>query len=114
MLKSAFTKQEDSIGKQLIEIRYMELSERERGHIEGYANALQDIMFKLIGHNTSSKSYDPCTIDDNVIKSYAFDLKSGGRRHNIDEFTDIDEIRDLMLRETLDYINDVNILRKKS
>lgn len=34
----------------------MILTEKERGHIEGYAAALQAVMFELTGSNTCGKS----------------------------------------------------------
>ena len=78
----------------------MKITQDEKEFIKGYANALQDIMLKITGYNNVSKSYDPCDFkDDEILHSYSFDLKYGGRRHNLSDFKDIDEIKYLMLKE---------------
>lgn len=38
------------------------------------------------------------------IYSYAFDLKSGGRRHSVDEFEDVEELKKIMLNEVVNEI----------
>lgn len=53
-----------------------EISKSDKKYIEGYANALQDIMFKLTGDNTNGKSYDPVSFEEGYLWSYAFDLKN--------------------------------------
>jgi len=44
-----------------------------KGYVEGYAQALSDMMSKLSGETPSSKSYDPLTVDTErlVVHSYA-------------------------------------------
>ena len=79
----------------------MDITLEEARNLEGYAQALQDMMWKLTGDNANSKSYDPMTVElgRRVIHSYAFDLKSGGRHHQFDEFESLDEVKSLMLEE---------------
>lgn len=82
-----------------------DLTPREKGHIEGYAAACDDIYTRLTGDSLSSKSYDPCTIEGNTIHSYAFSLKDGGRHHPLKDYSSVKEITDLLLNETVDCIN---------
>ena len=51
------------------------LSKKEKDYLKGYAQALQDLMFKMTGENTCAKSYDPIDFSDGKIHSYAFDMK---------------------------------------
>ena len=81
-----------------------ELTEKEKWHLKGYACALQQAMYELTGDNTCSKSYDPISFGDGYIASYAFDLKSGGRRHELSEFVDSGEIETLMLNQACEWI----------
>jgi hypothetical protein len=82
------------------------LRKTDKDYLKGYARALQDMMFKLTGDNTCSKSYDPIDFCDEKIHSYAFDLKDGGRHHPLKDYKDIDEICELMLKEAVDYCSD--------
>ena len=85
-------------------ILIMKITTEEKEFIKGYATALQDIMYKLTGSNCNSKSYDPCEFyDDEKLHSYAFDLKDGGRHHPLSDYKDIDEIKDLMLKEAVEW-----------
>lgn len=85
----------------------MVIQESEKEFIKGYANALQDILYVITGDNGNSKSYDPCDFYDNeTLHSYAFDLKDGGRHHSLSDYIDIDEIKKLMLYETVKWIKD--------
>lgn len=78
----------------------MKITSEEKEFIKGYATALQDLMLKLTGSNGNSKDYDPCDFyDDEILHSYAFELKDGGRRHPLSDYKDIDEIKALMLYE---------------
>lgn len=78
----------------------MKLTERQKGHIEGYAQALTDLEFKLTGHNGCGKHYDPMTIVGENMMSYAFDMKEGGRKHPLTNYSDIDDVLKTMLEET--------------
>lgn len=83
--------------------------ERRDGRIEGYAMALGDIMLALTGDSHSAKSYDPMTVSDGVMMSYAFNLKDGTRRHPIADYNSLGEIFRLMLTETLEALGESNI-----
>ena len=84
----------------------MELNKKEEQYLKGYAQALQDVMFKLTGENTCGKSYDPIEFDNTYIHSYAFDLKDGGRHHPLSDYNSIEEITDIMLNESVKFIKD--------
>jgi hypothetical protein len=81
------------------------LTKSEQNYLRGYANALQDLMFKLTGDNTCSKSYDPIDFGDDAIHSYAFNFKNGGRRHPLKDFENIEEVKLLMLEEAHSWID---------
>jgi hypothetical protein len=81
------------------------LTKNEQNYLRGYANALQDLMFKLTGDNTCSKSYDPIDFGDDVIHSYAFNFKNGCRRHPLKDFENIEEVKRLMLAEAYSWID---------
>ena len=76
----------------------------EAKHLEGYAAALQDILYQLTGDNSNSKSYDPMKVDGETIHSYAFNLKSGGRHHRVGDFESVEEIKKIMLEEVAEEI----------
>jgi len=78
----------------------MNLTEKEKDYIKGYAEALQDLMFKTTGSNTCGKWYDPVDFKDDFILSYAFNLKDGGRRHPLSDYKNVKEITDIMLKES--------------
>ena len=80
------------------------MNNEEKQRLIGYACALQDLMFKMTGENTCAKSYDPLDFTDGIMHSYAFDFKSGGRHHDLSDFEDINEIKEYMLRETMEWI----------
>lgn len=83
-------------------------SDRECGYIEGYAAALQDMILKKTGSNTCSKHYDPMTIDEEWdMMSYAFDMKDGGRSHKFEDYKDIDEIKKVLLNESIKYMQEL-------
>jgi len=77
------------------------LKKDEQKYIEGYAAALQDIVYKLTGSNSCSKSYDPMTCKDTVMHSYAFNMKDGGRHHDVKDYEDVDEIKRILLWEVV-------------
>lgn len=81
-----------------------DLDARQRGYIEGYAAALDRIMYATTHDSPSSKSYDPMTIDGNTMHSYAFNMKDGGRHHPISEYESVDEICAFMFNEALDWM----------
>lgn len=81
------------------------LTKNEQNYLRGYANALQDLMFKLTGDNTCSKSYDPIDFGDDAIHSYAFNFKIGGRRHPLEDFENMDDVKRLMLAEAYSWID---------
>jgi hypothetical protein len=76
------------------------LTTSQQRYLEGYAAALQDIQLRLTGNNWCSKSYDPMTCESAIIHSYAFNLKSGGRHHEVREFKSLEEIKTCLLDES--------------
>ena len=93
----------------------MKLIERQKGHIEGYAQALTDIEFKLTGYNHCGKHYDPMTVVGENMMSYAFDMKEGGRRHPLMNYSGIDDILKTVLEEAEDNIRySVELKMKKT
>jgi hypothetical protein len=81
------------------------LNENEQRYIEGYAAALQDILYKLTGDNFCSKNYDPMTCKSTIMHSYAFDMKDGGRHHNVKDYESLEEIKEILISEILREIN---------
>lgn len=84
------------------------ISERQAGFIEGYAEALDRVLYSMTGEGFSAKSYDPATVDlrKATIYSYAFNLKNGSRQHPLADFECMEEILSLMATEALDYLRD--------
>jgi hypothetical protein len=80
------------------------LKKDEQKYIEGYAAALQDIMYELTGDDLCSKSYDPMTCEASVMHSYAFDMKDGGRHHDVEDYKDLEEIKRVLLWEIVSEI----------
>lgn len=90
-------------------VRYLameKLSKKEQDYLRGYAQALQDLMWRMTGANSCSKSYDPIDFSDGIIHSYAFDFKDGGRRHPLKDYKDINEIKECMCKEAEAWIID--------
>ena len=76
-----------------------EIDERTAGFIEGYATALKEVELRLTGENGCSKTYDPMTVADGQMYSYAFDMKDGGRHHCIADYKDLTEVKLVLFRE---------------
>ena len=76
--------------------------------IEGYAKGLQDALFVVTGECSSSKHYDPMTIDldQGMIRSYAFNLKSGGRYHPLSDYSSPGELMAWMMKDFRDLLED--------
>jgi len=68
-------------------------------YIEGYAAALVDLNFEITGEYPMGKSYDPMTVDGNTMHSYVFDMKDGGRHHPARDYKDLEEIKEVLLKE---------------
>jgi hypothetical protein len=77
------------------------LTVNQQRYIEGYAAALQDILFVLTGDTDCAKSYDPMTCESNVMHSYAFDMKDGGRHHEVSQYKSIEDIKKTLLEQVL-------------
>ena len=86
----------------------LKLDNLQASHIEGYAQALTDLMYNLTGDNPCNKSYDPMQIDleRQIMHSYAFDMKDGGRYHDISDYESITEIKETLLKEAVEWFND--------
>ena len=73
--------------------------------LEGYALALTDMMYRMDGDSPCSKSYDPMWIEHpQLAHSYAFNMKDGGRHHDLSDYRDIGEIMDVLLEEAIDWV----------
>ena len=73
--------------------------------IEGYALGLAHMMYRLDGDSPCSKAYDPMRIEHpHLAHSYAFDMKDGGRHHDLSDYRDIGEIMDVLLQEAIDWV----------
>lgn len=80
------------------------LTQREAGHIEGYARALAD-MLQVVAEEIGGKSYDPMTVKGATMHSYCFDMKDGGRHHPISDYESVEEIFAYLLSEALDNVD---------
>ena len=89
------------------------LTNDQKEYLFGYANALQDLMLELTGENHCAKSYDPIEFSEGKIHSYAFDMKDGGRHHPLSDYKDMDEIKDVMLKEVSKSIMEDGLLIEK-
>lgn len=76
------------------------LTQDQQRFLEGYAAALQDVEYRLTGDNGCSKSYDPMKCEEEIMHSYAFNMKDGGRHHPVKDYKDIEEIKTVLLEET--------------
>lgn len=76
-----------------------QLTPDEQQFIEGYAAALQDLEYKICGDNSCSKSYDPMKCESEIMHSYAFNMKDGGRHHPVKEYKDVQDILNSLLEE---------------
>lgn len=72
--------------------------------IEGYALACADMINAATGESPCCKSYDPMIINGREAYSYAFELRDGGRRHDLNLFKNVGEIMDCLLEETASQI----------
>ncbi len=83
------------------------LTTEQSQYIKGYANALKDLAFKIVGSNMCGKSYDPFyyAAGDRMFLSYAFNMKDGGRSHDLEDYIDVEEITNIMLAEMVEHIN---------
>ena len=92
----------------------MILNEIDKALIIKVANILQELEYKVTGENTCAKHYDPMQIIDEVkvgnlddefkvvsqvMLSYAFNLKDGGRQHPVSDYNSVQEIIDCMVNE---------------
>ena len=82
------------------------LSKKEQEYLKGYAQALQDIMWRMTGENGCAKRYDPIDFSEDKIHSYAFDMKDGGRHHPLSDYKDIDDIKECMAKEAEEWLRD--------
>lgn len=76
------------------------LTPDQQRFLEGYASALQDIEYRLTGDNSCSKAYDPMKCEGQIMHSYAFNMKDGGRHHPVKDYKDIEEIKQVLIEET--------------
>lgn len=83
-----------------------ELTKEEQDYLKGYAEALQNILHKITGDEPCYKSYDPIDFWKGKIHSYVFDLKDGGRHHPLSDYESIDEIKEWMLKQVKEEIEE--------
>lgn len=76
------------------------------GFMEGAAYMAAMLMTRLSGDSPSGKSYDPLTVDvgSGVMRSYAFNLKDGGRRHPFGDYEQVSEVINCIFNEAVDWI----------
>jgi hypothetical protein len=70
--------------------------------VEGFASGVATFLATLIScWGDHRKSYDPLrvNIDRNTISSYLFDLKEGGRGHDISSFSSVDDLLQTIIKE---------------
>jgi hypothetical protein len=84
----------------------MKLTESDKYFLKGYAEAIQDMLYKLTCENTCAKSYDPIDFDKTTIHSYAFNLKDGGRHHPLSDYESVQEVCNLMVTEAEEIIKE--------
>jgi hypothetical protein len=82
------------------------LTPSQQRFLEGYAAALQDLQLALTGDNFCSKHYDPMTCEATIIHSYAFNMKDGGRHHEVSDYESLEEIQKTLMEETLTAIKE--------
>lgn len=84
------------------------IHEYDKAYLECYAAALQMLMLKLTGENKISKHYDPMDIDlsEQVMHSYAFDMKDGGLHHPVYDYGSRCEIEQVLADEAVRWIKD--------
>lgn len=74
--------------------------------IEGYAMACADLMRMFTGDSPSSKWYDPMLIRDGEAHSYAFEMRDGGRHHDLSLFDNVGDIMECLAQETKSWIEE--------
>lgn len=72
--------------------------------IDGYAMALANIMSRLTGESPCGKSYDPMVVKGHEAYSYAFNLKDGGRCHDLTLYENVGEILGDLLKEAIEWV----------
>lgn len=87
---------------------YPEEREITAKEVEAYAHACYDILKGLDIKDGHCKMYDPMTIEGDVVHSYVFDLRDGGRHHNYDNLW---ELKDDILAETLSGIKEESLTK---
>lgn len=77
-------------------------SEEEGKKIEHFAECLDKLELLMTGESRSAKMYDPmtCEYETQVLHSYTFDLRDGGRHHKASDYNDLDDLFSVMLNET--------------
>jgi hypothetical protein len=76
------------------------LTHDQQRFLEGYSAALQDIEYRMTGDNGCSKAYDPMKCEEEIMHSYAFNMKDGGRHHPVKDYEDLEDIKRILLNET--------------
>lgn len=73
------------------------LTDYERGVIEGACKALWWLRLAALDGDGHCKSYDPGTVDGVTLHSYVFDLPDGGRHHDLSAYESAEDVvRDLV------------------
>jgi len=85
------------------------LCREDECRIEGFATALQAVEKFMLGEDRCGKSYDPMTISDGVMHSYAFDMMDGGRHHPISDYITKKHIESVLLNETMELLQEKGV-----
>ena len=89
------------------ETEWPNVNERAAGYIEGYAAGLQDLLKEITKDNNCSKHYDPMIVwNGEVMDSYAFNMKDGGRHHQMSDYSCLGEVLDILLKEVVEIMKD--------
>jgi hypothetical protein len=74
------------------------LTHDQQRFLEGYAAALQDVEYQMTKDNGGPKAYDPTQCNEEIMHSYPFNMKDGGRHHPVKKYKDIEEIKMVLLK----------------
>lgn len=82
-------------------------TEKSSAFIEGFAAACQTLRMVLTGDDDRhGKSYDPMTIKGDIMHSYVFNMKDGGRHHYMKDYASVREVCGVLLTETVEWIRE--------
>lgn len=77
------------------------VSQTQAARLEGYAQALQDLLLKFTKKNDCGNNLPALTVDipRAVLVTPAYDLASADKEQGFDLFTSVEEVESMMLEE---------------